>query len=70
MTEAQMQRHIKKLDGAIDALDKIFDEYCAVAERSRDHVRKDHSILQLQRNITEFTDHIETATWWRTDKRN
>lgn len=55
-TEKQIRKAIKAMDAARDALNAI------TVDDPRD------SVSRLRRDLSEYADYLEKATWWRKDK--
>lgn len=51
---------IKKLDKAIEAMDELWE---LTADSERQDPRDTR--LQLKRDLTEYVDYLERATWWK-----
>jgi hypothetical protein len=58
--EAAMQRLIRSLRGASDALDAALEHFPAT--------RPDDSRILLKRQADEYASYLEAAEWWRFTK--
>ncbi|WP_028575057.1 hypothetical protein [Desulfonatronovibrio hydrogenovorans] len=58
--QKKMPGIIKKLDKAIEALDLLWE---LTADSDREDPRDTR--IQLRRDLAEYADYLERATWWR-----